>query len=450
MSPYWPYCSAANHLKSGVFNGQDWDTLSWRRHLETFERQLQAGTSDQAQRLRGPHAELDSICNAGELTDRGRQTTLALGQRLRRLYISQLAFLPSNLSASTSNLISLRATPIPRALESTQQAFIGLYPKQHRETDFQPPSITQRSFSDETLFPNEGSCKRFAELARAFADRTAKLWNDSPELAYINKKIGKYMPAESPIVKVDSHPRLSGVFDTVNATLAHGPDTKLPSEFYDKQFVSNVDRVCTEEWFVGYQESTEYRKLGIGALIGDLVQNMVASTRKSDHFRMSLSGCHDTTIAATLASFGAFDVTRDGWPSYTSSIAIELLRQRDLPSSSFGATKQASTSKTWWSSLFGAANVDSASTRQPLNEMSPTKQRGLDGYFVRLRYNDKPLSLPACRAAQDHFEGDETLCTLAAFKKAADSFTPKDWKAECKMNLGQPAEKLVIELPPGL
>jgi hypothetical protein len=33
----------------------------------------------------------------------------------------------------------------------------------------------------------------------------------------------KYMPEESPKVAVDSHPRLSGIMDTINATDAHGP-----------------------------------------------------------------------------------------------------------------------------------------------------------------------------------------------------------------------------------
>lgn len=32
-------------------------------------------------------------------------------------------------------------------------------------------------------------------------------------------------------------------------------------------------------------------------------------------------------------------------------------------------------------------------------------------------------------------EGDESLCTLEAFKRIADSFTPKDWKGECGGNL---------------
>ena len=113
---------------------------------------------------------------------------------------------------------------------------------------------------DETLFPNESACKRFRELAHAFAERAAKLYNSGPELAYINKKIGKWMPEDSPVVKVDSHPRLSGVMDSVNATLAHGPNTRLPNEFYDKKVRADIDKVCTEEWFAGYSKQTDGQK----------------------------------------------------------------------------------------------------------------------------------------------------------------------------------------------
>ncbi|MGG6497610.1 UNVERIFIED_CONTAM: hypothetical protein NY603_32280, partial [Bacteroidetes bacterium 56_B9] len=66
--------------------------------------------------------------------------------------------------------------------------------------------------------------------------------------------------------------------DSINANLAHGPNTRLPAEFYDDKVRSHVDRICVEECFAGYQESTEYRKLGIGGLIGDLTQRMVEHT----------------------------------------------------------------------------------------------------------------------------------------------------------------------------
>jgi acid phosphatase len=56
-----------------------------------------------------------------------------------------------------------------------------------------------------------------------------------------------------------------------------------------------------------------------------------------------------------------------------------------------------------------------------------------------LRYNDRPVTMPFCKLPGNHRAGDESFCTLTAFKEAADSFTPKDWKKECMNNLGEPA-----------
>ena len=47
----------------------------------------------------GPGSSKNSF--PGELTDRGRETTLQLGQRLRHLYIHQLGFLPENLGTQS-------------------------------------------------------------------------------------------------------------------------------------------------------------------------------------------------------------------------------------------------------------------------------------------------------------------------------------------------------------
>ena len=107
----------------------------------------------------------------GELTDRGRQTTLEAGQRLRKLYVDQLAFMPKTIG--DAEMIYLRATPMPRALESLQQAFWGLYPRTARTASFSSPTIITRAPPDETLYPNETNCPRFKQLARAFSQRTA-------------------------------------------------------------------------------------------------------------------------------------------------------------------------------------------------------------------------------------------------------------------------------------
>jgi len=452
LPAYWPYCNVARNMRSAMMApNNNWDSMAWQRKLETFN-----DTDDSAHIARGPKGETEGICLPGELSDKGRETTLALGERLRNLYVDQLKFVPSDLQDTKS--IYLRATPIPRALESVQQVFLGMYPPSCRSPGATAPAIVLRSASDETLFPNEGGCARFAQLAEAFGERAAARWNETDDMKYLNKMFGKWMPKESPEVKVDSHPRLSGIMDTVNSTLAHGPETKLPKEFYDQRAVAIIDKIGVEEWFAGYKESNEYRRLGIGGLVGDVVARMVERARAKESLttkgnelangqgiRLALSGCHDTTLAAVLASMGAFE--NEKWPPYTSHIAIELFRAKQsstTPSSPAVATGLSS----WWSSLFGPAKdilTPPPSSRTPLTQLAEKDKEALGGYYVRMRFNDRVMTVPGCKAAGKHYENDESICTLEAFKEIADKFTPKKWKAECKMNMGKPAEPATKE-----
>jgi acid phosphatase len=241
LAAFWPYCSVARQLLSATMdnNTSNWSALQWRRRLETF------GPDDGPVVASGPQGEVDAICNLGELTDQGRRSTHALGRRLRHLYVDQLQFMPSMIS--DTDMIYLRATPIPRAIESLQETFWGMYPLQTRSVSFPPPTIIIRPPADETLFPNDSNCRRFAQLSRAFAQRTADRWNKSTEMDYLNSLISKWMPENSKRVAVDSHPRLSGIMDTINSTLAHGPETRLPKEFYDQRGRDIIDKISVEE-----------------------------------------------------------------------------------------------------------------------------------------------------------------------------------------------------------
>ncbi|KAK8210773.1 histidine phosphatase superfamily [Phyllosticta capitalensis] len=463
LPPHWPYCSSARRLTSVVMSTADWsqwDELKYRRRLETF------GPDDAPVITQGPKGEIDAICQPGELTNQGRATTLNLGKRLRHLYVDQLKFMPHLIA--DADMIYLRATPIPRALESVQQVFWGLYPPSTRTADFPAPTILMRSPADETLYPNEGNCRRFAQLARAFAQRTADRWNDSDDMAYLNKMISKWMPENSKRVAVDSHPRLSGVMDTINSTLAHGPETRLPKEFYDLKVRAIIDKIGVEEWFSGYTEMKEYRELGIGGLMGDVVGRMTGHVEKngkdglseiggSDQstgigrggeksIRLSLSGAHDTTLAGVLSSLGAFE--GEGWPPYTSHIALELFKKKNplgsvstLQDNTAGARDtESSKSSGWLSSIFGSGEDKAASgiARKPTEQLSQKEKDSLSDYYIRVRYNDKVMQVPGCKAPGKHFEGDTSLCTLGAFKSIVDKYTPKSWKEACTSNLDQP------------
>ncbi|KAI1645414.1 phosphoglycerate mutase-like protein [Daldinia loculata] len=473
LPAFWPYCSAVHQLKSAVLDrhtGQ-FSTFEWKRRLEAF------GPNDEPVLAQGPAGEFDGVCEMGMLTDRGRETTFDLGTRLRTLYVDQLRFLPPVLLSADS--LYLRATPIPRALDSVQETFTGLYPSHTRAPKFPPPAILTRAPGDETLFPNDSNCRRFAALSRAFAQRTAERWNDTEEMAYLSKLYGKWMPEDSPRVAVDGRPRLSGIMDTINSTLAHGPETRLPKEFYDPKGREIIEKIGVEEWFAGYKESQEYRALGIGGLLGDVVSRMVGSAERSTAdgeyevarklesgpvtegkgatpIRFGLSGCHDTTLAGVLASLGAYE--SDKWPPYTSHIAIEMFRKADTTRSKpanpyqHGAatvppaeTGPAQASKPgWFGSLFSSTRAKPGSPppgigRKRSEELSAEERAKLEEYYVRIRYNDEVVTVPGCRTPGNHLEGDESFCTLTAFKAIVDKFVPRNWKQQCRNNIRGPA-----------
>ncbi|KAI0115173.1 phosphoglycerate mutase-like protein [Daldinia grandis] len=473
LPAFWPYCSAVRQLKSAVLDrhtGQ-FSTFEWKRRLEAF------GPNDEPVLAQGPAGEVDGVCEMGMLTDRGRETTFDLGTRLRTLYVDQLDFLPPVLLNADS--LYLRATPIPRALDSVQETFTGLYPSHTRAPKFPPPAILTRAQGDETLFPNDSNCRRFAALSRAFAQRTAERWNDTEEMAYLNKLYGKWMPEDSSRVAVDGRPRLSGIMDTINSTLAHGPETRLPKEFYDPKGREIIEKIGVEEWFAGYKESEEYRALGIGGLLGDVVSRMVGSAERSTAdgeyevarklergpvtegknatpTRFGLSGCHDTTLAGVLASLGAYESGK--WPPYTSHIAIEMFRkaepgrskpansyQQDVTSTSPGETGPTQASKpSWFGSLFSSTSAKPGSPppgigRKRSEELSTEERAKLEEYYVRIRYNDEVVTIPGCKAPGKHLEGDESFCTLTAFKTIVDKFVPRNWKQQCRTNIRGPA-----------
>jgi len=78
-------------------------------------------------------------------------------------------------------------------------------------------------------------------------------------------------------------------------------------------------------------------------------------------------------------------------------------------------------------------------------ELSPQQKQKMEGYYVRLRYNDEVMKVPGCRPQGKHLEGDDSFCTLTAFKEIVDAYTPKNWKMECTQNMGKPAFPQTIQ-----
>lgn len=556
LAGFWPFCSVMGQNQSTVLLPEHppashnsairSQTLFWRKLVETQSSNSESPTLAYPHIRQGKSRPADavlagngSICEQGMLTDRGRETTTALGQRLRQLYIKDLGFLPAVLTPSFAREEAFfRSTAVPRAMESLMQTIGGMWPNGHwdntemhakstssmslektslgwsqaREATHDitprtmfgsfPLDIVVRQSPDEDLYPNDWNCRRFAHLAREFADRAAQRWNNTPEMQYLTTKLGKWLPAGE--VKLDGKPRLTGLMDTINATRAHDPGylskigaiqsekegwdvfpigrtqigakqdsgVSLPSEFYDPKAMDFIEQMAVDEWYSGFSESREYRMLGIGSLMGDVVERMVRGAEtmsiskpgipmksssewqagQQGNLRFSLNGCHDTTLAAILASLGAFD--RKTWPRFTSHIAIELFRDpialkssNSASKSGFGFTtddKPSTESTGRQGSHTGAIeklehllHLHSQTTnsigRRKIETLNTYEKERMKGYYVRLRFNDQPLVIPGCKPEGKHWRDNEGLCTLETFKAIIDQFTPDDWKEACRV-----------------
>jgi acid phosphatase len=52
--------------------------------------------------------------------------------------------------------------------------------------------------------------------------------------------------------------------------------------------------------------------------------------------------------------------------------------------------------------------------RQNIDVLQASERAKLDGYYVRIRYNDKVMTVPGCKAAGKHLDGDDSFCTLVS------------------------------------
>ena len=224
-------------------------------------------------------------------------------------------------------------------------------------------------------------CKKLSLLCAEYADKAATKWN--PILAGRTSEIlSKYVATP---VKVDGSPRLSGIMDSINAT--RGNDLPLPADLLDEGLLETMHEAVVEEWFGGYLQDATYRRLGAGRLLGDLRDQIVGRATGKDNagIKVALFGAHDTTLGALLASVGAFD---HKWPPFTSHIEIET---------------------------FESLHKDGIMARI----------LGRKDHFVRVKYNDRIMSLPAC--------ANRELCTLAEFTRLVDTLVPQDWQEECRV-----------------
>jgi len=330
----------------------------------------------------------------GELTDIGRRSTYNVGAALRKIYVEKLGFLPDVVERPET--VYFRSTYMPRTIESLQQVVHGLYPDTKFAKDI-IPRILIRNSRDENLYGNMLGCRRLAALNVEFAHAAAIAMRHT--LEPLDEKLSKYIGGRP--IRIDGSPRASGILDTVRSASANG--VKVPAEFENKTTLDTLERAVVTEWFAGYK-TEEFRRLAMGRLLQDLGNKMGAKAEKGskDHLKILVHSTHDTAIAGLSQTLDVFD---EKWPAFTAYISFELFR-KTVP-------------------------AQSNSLLQNLSSIVHWASRTRSEHYVRMRYQNRNLSLPICADEGNHLEGSPEFCTLTAFQKRVAELTPKDWEAEC-------------------
>ncbi|CAD6899369.1 unnamed protein product [Tilletia controversa] len=364
-----------------------------------------------------PQSAFNGECLPGELTNLGRMSSYEIGQKLRALYSDRLHFLPESVTAQDQELFVFRSTNMSRTVETCQQVVSGMLPSQARSANPAGgvfiPRIHVRNFLTETLIPNTLGCSRFRQLDRHYAEKAATTHNST--LEPLDATLSPHNDGQP--IRVDGHPRLSGLLDTIRAAQAHG--FPVPDAFMAPKTVELANKALLAEWFSGYndpdpQRALEYRRLSMSRLFSELQTRLDSKAKQpeKDALRLGIYSTHDTTLAGILCTLDAFD---NQWPAFAATLNFELFRR----------TQRSDT-----------ANSASPSTASGLLSRLGFKDNTVkDEHYVRVRYGAKTLRLPACAAAGKHLDGHAEFCTLDAFRQVVDSLQHPEglsWEAECE------------------
>lgn len=371
---------------------------------------MRRSVETESQRSSFAQKEEEGECMLGELTDLGRLSTLRFGRELRSLYVDNLGFLPQLLTSKDKDVLYFRSTNMSRTIESLEQVIRGLHSnavQPNAEGQF-IPKVLVRNGTEENLLPNTFGCSRLQALDKAFADAAARAINPSLE-----KFDSQLEPVFGVKPRIDSRPRLNGIVDTMKAASAHG--LPMPAALTDPKMFAEIEAAMVAEWFSGYKDpdpekKLEFRRLAMGRLVNDLASRMSSRAEKGqqDPLKFAVYATHDTALAGLLCTLDCFD---DRWPKFTASVGLELFRDTAAPSSA---------------GIFSKV--------QSMLGLKSSQQQ----HYVRVRYGDRDMRLPACAPKGKHYEGRPELCTLEAFMDIAKSLQhSKGWTWEQQCAVGQ-------------
>ncbi|XP_061548091.1 LOW QUALITY PROTEIN: lysophosphatidic acid phosphatase type 6 [Phycodurus eques] len=246
---------------------------------------------------------------AGQLTTLGMQQLFELGEKMRRRYVQEVAFLSPTFCPDE---VHVRSTNIVRTLESAKCLLAGLFQQKQKEM---VPILTTNAES-EILYPNYHGCRLLRTLSGMRLQEVALLPDMAADLKRIRSELG-----------ISDKPDVDFVLirDDMVAREAHG----LPCPPVLNTWRSRVERRAVDMMFYCYQPSKrENLQLCVGPLLHMFLFNIdqkLQGSSSEPNRKLFLYSAHDTTLIPCLMALGIFDMK---WPPYAADVTLELHEHR--------------------------------------------------------------------------------------------------------------------------
>ncbi|KAL0963431.1 hypothetical protein UPYG_G00306340 [Umbra pygmaea] len=243
----------------------------------------------------------------GQLTTVGMQQLYELGERLRKRYIQDTAFLKPSFSPKE---VYVRSTNIVRTIESAKCLVAGLFQQSQKDI---VPIVTAKAVS-EILYPNYHGCRLLRLLGSHRWAESSTLPDIAADLKGILRALG---------ISSDQRVDFILIRDDMVARKAHG----LACPPILDTWRNTVEQRAVEMLCHIYEPSKrENLQLCVGPLLHTLMSNIEDKLEGLEPRRkLFLYSAHDTTLIPCLMALGIFDMQ---WPPYAADITLELYQHR--------------------------------------------------------------------------------------------------------------------------
>eukprot|EP01105_Mastigella_eilhardi_P010271 TRINITY_DN2401_c0_g1_i1.p1 TRINITY_DN2401_c0_g1~~TRINITY_DN2401_c0_g1_i1.p1 ORF type:complete len:430 (-),score=96.41 TRINITY_DN2401_c0_g1_i1:158-1402(-) len=308
--------------------------------------------------------QLPGNCEKAQLTDIGHAQHLALGAAMRDEYVTKRGFLPGTLSAAD---LYVRHDLESRTQQSAMAFIDGLYPPTAGLKETEVVDMYCQDAAKQDLAPNADLCKCVTRLEAKAVLTPEFLKHELLVSLPLNLKLEKMLGF--PVVNQEA-------CDCALAMYCHG--LPWPENFTEELMDELIeDAEFQQRSFISYPNASYYGRYGMGFLMAEMYELMLDNRAGAAQPRFALYSAHDSSVRVLLNMLGVFDGT---WPAYASYLAFELYTDT-------------------------AAQTDR----------------------VRLTYNGRVLSLPACQKTTR----SDSDCSFDVFAALVATLTPTDPDREC-------------------